>query len=297
MSSRPSRLAAYADLFQRMLDPTFLVDPATQVILEVNPAGEALIGEGGSITDLVLAEGRDEFAKGLRVSMRRYHPRLFESRWQVAGRTLIFEIVACPLHLSDGTDVLQIIARDITFRREAEEKLKILSTVDEMTGLFNFRHFKGVLAQEHARARRASHAYSVVFCDIDHFKHYNDRNGHPAGDALLEEMARILQKCTRNTDYCVRYGGEEFVVLCPETDAKQALVVAERIRSAVAKHDFAHAEAQPAGHLSFSIGVASFPEHGLTAEMVLHQADQAMYHSKTHGRDQVTVAQAEAKAA
>mgnify|MGYP000213688142 CR=1 FL=1 len=290
----PSSLAAYADLFQRMLDPTFLVDPATHVILEANPAAERVFASvsedwhGHPLLELAEPEARDEFAKALRVAMRRYHPRLFEARWKVAGKALIFEIVACPLRLSDGSEVLQVIARDVTFRREAEEKLRILSTVDEMTGMFNFRYFKTALALEHPRAERFQKPYAVVFCDIDNFKHYNDRNGHPAGDALLKEMAQLIIGCARTTDLCARYGGEEFVVLCPETNWEQAMVLAERIRSVVAAHPFAHAAAQPKGHLSFSIGVASYPADGQTPEQVLHAADQAMYHSKASGRNLVS---------
>lgn len=315
-SKMPSRLAAYADLFERLLDATILIDPNTNQILEVNPAAERIFGAdemsellGRNVVDLVEEPFREEFIKALRVSMRRYHPRQFEAQWLVmdpdkpgACKMVIVEIVACPLKLSDGTEVLQVIARDITFRREAEqklnallselksanEKLEILSTVDEMTKLHNFRYFKTALAQEHERAVRFKTPYAVIFCDIDNFKHYNDRNGHPAGDALLKEMAGVVKSCARTTDLCARYGGEEFVVLCPQIDWQHALVLAERIKACVTKHPFAHAEAQPLKCISFSIGVASFPQDAETAQEVVHAADQAMYWSKTHGRNQVS---------
>lgn len=292
--SRPSRLAAYADLFERMLDPTFLVDPATSRIIEANAAVERVFSRectGRTFLEFAPAEGRDDLAKALRMAMRRYHPRLSEVQWDVGGKLLTFEIVACPLALSDKTEVLQVIVRDITFRREAEEKLKVLSTVDEMTGLFNYRYFKTAMAQEHARSHRFENPYAIVFCDIDHFKQYNDNHGHQAGDALLREMAQIIRNHTRSTDLCARYGGEEFVILCPETDGKQGMALGERIRAAVAKHAFKDGATQPNGHLSFSIGVASYPVHGRTPEQVLHAADLAMYQSKDHGRDQVTSAE------
>jgi len=304
----PSRHAAYADLFERLLDATFLVDPSNYKILEVNPAAERIFGAdemaeliGRNIVDLVEEPFRPDFVKALRVSMRRYHPRQFEAQWLVmdpeqpgACKMVIVEIVACPLKLNDGTEVLQVIAHDITARREAEQKLKemnekleLLSTTDEMTKMFNFRHFKSQLAQEHERSVRFKTSYTIIFCDIDNFKHYNDRNGHPAGDALLREMAGVIKSCARTTDLCARYGGEEFVVLCPQIDWEQAMVLAQRIKTTVNKHPFPHAEAQPLKCISFSIGVASFSIDGKTAEEVLHAADQAMYYAKTHGRNQV----------
>lgn len=304
----PSSLAAYGDLFLRLLDATFLINPDTYSILEVNPAAERIFGAdemaeliGRNVVDLVENPFRDEFIKALRVSMRRYHPRMFEAQWLIMDpdkpggcKMVIVEIVACPLKLSDGTEVLQVIARDITARREAEtqlkalnEKLEILSTVDEMTKLHNFRHFKTALAAEHERSVRFKTPYAVIFCDIDNFKHYNDRNGHPAGDALLKEMAGVIKECARNTDLCARYGGEEFVVLCPQIDWQHALLLAERIKSVVTKHPFQHAEAQPLKCISFSIGVASYPIDGTKPEEVVQAADQAMYYSKTHGRNQV----------
>ena len=198
--------------------------------------------------------------------------------------------------------MLQVIARDISFRREAEqkmaklvdelkaanEKLEMLSNTDGMTGLNNFRYFKGQLVIEHARASRYADKYAIVFCDIDHFKHYNDRNGHPAGDDLLRHMAGVVRKCVRATDMPARYGGEEFVVLCPGVGLEGAQVLADRIRAAVAGADFPHAKAQPAGALTVSVGVSAFPADGSTAEQVLEASDQAMYFSKTHGRNRVT---------
>ena len=304
----PSRHAAYQDLFDRLLDATFLIHPETYEILELNPAAERIFGAeemkemiGRNVVDLVEAPFREDFIKALRVSMRRYHPRQFEAQWIVldpekpgACKMVIVEIVACPLKLNDGSEVLQVIARDITARREAErklkemnEKLEILSTHDEMTKIHNFRFFKNALASEHERSLRFKTPYTVIFCDIDNFKHYNDRNGHPAGDALLREMATVLKSCARTTDLVARYGGEEFVVLCPQIDWTQAIVLAQRIKAVVNKHPFVHAEAQPLKCISFSIGVASFMADGSTPEEVLHSADQAMYYAKTHGRNQV----------
>jgi diguanylate cyclase (GGDEF)-like protein/PAS domain S-box-containing protein len=309
-SKTPSQLAAYADLFDRLRDCMLLVDPETHLILEANMACEEILGlDPEFLVGLPLANWADpseraEFTKAMRVSMRRYYPRLFESRWNMGdGRVLYMEILACPIKLSDGNTVLQIQARDVSVRREAEIKMKellrevqeanakleVMSTVDEMTGLFNYRYFKTELQKEHLRSIRFSQPYVIIFCDIDHFKKYNDRNGHPAGDLLLREFAEVLKHTCRTTDVVVRYGGEEFAVICPGIDSKGGVVAAERIRKAIVSRAFAHGEHQPLGHISVSVGVASYPEHADNPELVLKAADEAVYLSKTGGRDRITV--------
>ena len=315
-SPTPSSLAAYSDLFERLLDPTFLLDPDSWVVLEVNSAGENAFGLKGDeiigrrLDVWVEQENRDEFSKGLRVAMRRYYPRKFESSWKLqSGQVVYTELTACPLKLSDETQVMQVIARDITARhesdlkiqnllaevQEANKKLEILSTVDEMTGLYNFRHFKNDVIKEHARCARYGSQYALIFCDLDHFKKYNDRNGHPAGDRLLKKLANILSKNCRVSDRVARYGGEEFVLICPEIDEAGALVLAERLREMVQLAAFPFAEHQPLGFVSLSMGVASFPQDGKTHEDVLQAADEAVYQSKSQGRNRVTVASSLAK--
>jgi diguanylate cyclase (GGDEF)-like protein/PAS domain S-box-containing protein len=306
----PSQLAAYADLFDRLRDCTLIVDPATQIILEANNACEDILGYepealvGRPILRMSEESEVEDFGKALRVSIRRYYPRFFDAKWKAAdGRILQVEVLACPLELSDGSTVLQLMARDVSYKREAEAKmqalltelqaanakLEILSTVDEMTGLFNFRYFKNELQKEHVRSERFEQPYAIIFCDIDHFKKYNDRNGHPAGDQLLREFGDLLKQVCRATDMIARYGGEEFAVICPGIDSKGGAIAAERIRKAVATRQFAHGEHQPLGHVSCSVGVASYPEHASTSDMVLKAADEAVYAAKAGGRDRIHV--------
>ena len=306
----PSQLAAYADLFDRLLDCTLLVEPGTLIVLEANDACERVFGlpmdkiVGRAITGWAEESARDDFGKALRVALRRYYPRQFDVRWRLASDRLIhMEVLACPLTLADGSTVLQVLARDVSFRREAESKmqallkelqaanakLEIMSTVDEMTGLFNFRHFKSELAKEHARATRFSHPYVIVFCDIDHFKKFNDRNGHPAGDRLLRQFADVLKRTCRSSDMISRYGGEEFAIICPGIDARGGAIAAERVRQAVAKTQFEYGEFQPLGLVSCSVGVASFPDHAASPELVLKAADEAVYAAKAAGRNKSIV--------
>lgn len=322
MPLSPSKRAAYSDLFEKILDMIFILDPETHGILEINPAAERFLGEfakiavGKNVMGLVLPAERAEFEKALRMSMRRYHPRVFESLWRLPSgpgmglgvpELLPMEILAGKMDLADGSSVLQVIARDISAKKEAETQVKALlaevqqanrklhelSIRDAMTGMFNFRFFKQQIEQEHIRASRYEDQYALVFFDLDNFKHYNDRNGHPAGDELIKAVASILRRACRNSDIPARYGGEEFVILCPGVDAQGAKILAERVRSTIESTRFIHSDAQPLGCVSVSVGVAAYPTHGADFETIIRTADEAMYHSKMHGRNQVTVASEE----
>ncbi|MFL5815306.1 MAG: diguanylate cyclase [Bdellovibrionia bacterium] len=312
-TSRYSQRARYLDLFNRMNDLVFLIAPETLRILDVNPAVELRMGltlqdlSGRALVDWVPEDVRADFEKHLRIAKRSYAPKKFRTRWKLKDSTLLtLEVVACWLRVGNVEEdaVMQIIGRDVTQEVEAQEqaqrymaelqalnkKLEELSTMDEMTKLSNFRQFKSQLQVEHDRCFRNREPYAIVFCDVDNFKHYNDRNGHPAGDALLRELARVIQSEARKSDLPARYGGEEFAVLCRATDLDGAMIFAERLRARIAEHEFPHGKDQPLGRISVSIGVAVFPDHGETPEAVLEAADQALYHSKKNGRNRVTPA-------
>ncbi|MGH8308252.1 MAG: sensor domain-containing diguanylate cyclase [Steroidobacteraceae bacterium] len=168
--------------------------------------------------------------------------------------------------------------------RTSQRELERLSVTDHLTGLYNRRRMREVLENEVRRSRRLKHTFAVLMGDVDHFKKYNDANGHPAGDAVLKRVASILQEASRDVDFVARYGGEEFFVLMPETDAGGAAEVAQRVRERLAK------EPLPAGAVTLSFGVAEFPAHGDTGESVISAADAVLYQAKREGRDQVVVA-------
>ena len=178
------------------------------------------------------------------------------------------------------------IAVAIENARLYEEKEKQAIT-DEKTGLFNYRHFQKALRDELRRANRYNHTLSLLMLDVDHFKHYNDRWGHPRGDEVLALLAQIMRENIRDVDVPVRYGGEEFMVVLPETGKTEAAGMGERIRKAVREHDFIYGEEQPEGRLTVSIGVATFPEDAQEAEAIVDRVDQAMYRAKSKGRDNV----------
>lgn len=167
-----------------------------------------------------------------------------------------------------------------------EEKEKEAIT-DEMTGLFNFRHFQKTLSDEIRRAKRYTHPVSVIMLDVDDFKLYNDHFGHPAGDELLRLLAKILKDSVRDTDSAYRYGGEEFVVVLPETKKEEALIFAERIMKKVRDEKFPFGESQPLGKVTISLGIASYPEDATGEEEIIDKADKALYKAKKKGKNRI----------
>jgi diguanylate cyclase (GGDEF)-like protein len=156
---------------------------------------------------------------------------------------------------------------------------------DGLTGLYNHRFFQEALARETALCMRHGRALSLLFADVDHFKQYNDRNGHQAGDTVLCRIAELLQKTVRMSDIVARYGGEEFVVLLPDTIKEAARESAERIRTAIESHPFPGGEGQPGGKMTVSIGLSSFPEDGREPGALIQGADSALYAAKHSGRN------------
>ena len=162
------------------------------------------------------------------------------------------------------------------------ERLTALATTDGLTGLKNHRHFQEALQQACTFADRQQLPVSLIMLDVDYFKKYNDTYGHPAGDEVLKTIAGILIDNARNYDLAARYGGEEFVVLSPGTDAEGAVLLGERIRSAVAAHKWSLRE------VTVSVGAATrIPQPGDGPQLV-SQADIALYHSKRCGRNAVS---------
>ncbi len=176
------------------------------------------------------------------------------------------------------------------------EKLQSLVIVDSLTGLYNHKYFEEILPKEVARAKRYNRPLTLLFIDIDFFKHYNDMNGHERGNMVLKQLAEVLQKTSRHSDtvfkmtpidIVARYGGEEFVVVLPETDKKGGIVRAKRLLSDVKEYPFYNREAQPGGYLTVSIGVAEFPGEAVEWTELIKKADEALYEAKNTGRNKV----------
>ena len=165
-----------------------------------------------------------------------------------------------------------------------------LASTDGLTGVYNQRTFQERLSQEIARAGRYSRPLSVLMIDVDHFKVYNDTYGHPQGDIVLQDLARLLQEMSRTSDTVARCGGEEFAIILPETDSVGAQTIAQRLCEQVERYPFQGQELMPGSTLTLSIGVATYASAG-SKETLLQAADTALYTAKREGRNRVCVAQ------
>jgi len=165
------------------------------------------------------------------------------------------------------------------------QQTRELSISDGLTGLYNQMHFFELLDLETKKSQRYNLNYSLIIFDVDHFKNFNDSNGHLRGSETLRAIGAIMKKKFRSTDLLAKYGGDEFVIILPQTDKVGAYLAAERLRESVEKQVFPGAETQPQKKLTISIGLASYPEHGQTDEEILNHADKSLYFAKESGRN------------
>ncbi len=174
------------------------------------------------------------------------------------------------------------------------ERAEEMAVTDELTKVYNHRYFARTLLTELKRAERHGEQVGLCMVDVDHFKKFNDTHGHLKGNEVLIQIAKIMRIAMRETDVVARYGGEEFAVILPKTSKSHAAALASRLREAVEEIMFPGAESQPLGKLTVSIGVAAYPDDSDTADSVsniIELADQALYQSKSAGRNRVTVTQ------
>lgn len=181
-------------------------------------------------------------------------------------------------------DLSGVSLQNYKFLDNAKEE----AITDALTGLYNRRFFYEKARDVVHKSIKYHTPVSIFIFDIDHFKKYNDMHGHPEGDYLLKELSQILKENSREGDIISRYGGEEFIVLMPDTDKEGAIIYAEKIRKIVESYPFRHKEKQPLGYISISGGVASYPSDGNSIEAVIKCADEALYESKKSGRNMVT---------
>jgi diguanylate cyclase (GGDEF)-like protein len=171
--------------------------------------------------------------------------------------------------------------------RDANRTLETLAITDGLTSLFNRRHFQDTLETEVRRAEQQGRVLSLLLLDIDHFKQYNDRHGHPEGDAALQRVAAQVTKSIRSSDMAFRYGGEELAILLPGCPKTQGADVAEKMRNAIRTHP--QRPGRFGGPLTVSIGIAVFPEDARTPSGLMDAADANLYAAKAQGRDRVAV--------
>lgn len=210
------------------------------------------------------------------------------SRGEVRG-ILIAESATSNFFHERDLQLVSIVGRAAALAMENAElhqRTEELTITDALTGAFNYRYFVKKLEEEKRRASRYNLALSIIMVDIDWFKKVNDSYGHEAGNIILRDLGCTIKDCVRDVDIFFRYGGEEFVIILPQTHLKEATLIGERIRLAVAATDHKIGGGE-ALNVTVSVGVSSFPENGHSQEELVSLADKALYRAKEEGKNLV----------
>ena len=265
-------------------------------IVYVNPAFERLMGYShdevvgqnarvlqGPDTDIKTRENiRNAMANGERI-------RTQILNYTKSGQPLWMDINIVPIFNEQGQlAYFAAIERDLTEHKMLQQRLEILASTDALTGLPNRQAIMGKAKTEFSRARRYERPLSLVMIDVDHFKSINDTYGHAAGDHVLTNVGHILGDSLRESDILARIGGEEFVLLLPDTPKANAEHVAERMREQLANSTIKYQNIEIS--ITASFGVAAITAEDDTLEQMLGRADLAMYEAKNNGRNQVKTA-------
>jgi diguanylate cyclase (GGDEF)-like protein len=263
------------------------------------------VAAGDGIAGLVAAEGRPLLVEDLGLDSRLTRPLRPRYRTTsclvvplaVRGRVigvinLADKETGAPFSSEDLEAVLTVTAHAAwALQRSAfhgrMHALREQAITDSLTGLANRRYLEMRIREEAGRAKRHGSAFTLTMLDLDGFKVYNDREGHPAGDALLIAIAQVIRTAARDTDLVARYGGDEFAVVSPETRVTEALPLAERIRESVAKHHFGLPGLPASGGITLSAGVAGFPDDASDPVSLVRAADAALYRAKAAGKNRI----------
>jgi diguanylate cyclase (GGDEF)-like protein/PAS domain S-box-containing protein len=243
---------------------------------------------GRSSPDLYVdAAVRETFMETLR---REGHVTGFTAQLRASSGRAFWVLMNAKIFDLEGESVFMVGFAELTAQKELEERLRTLATTDALTGAFNRRHFFEQGESELDRAGRYGRSTSLAMVDVDHFKAFNDELGHAAGDAALRGLVALLRREVRSVDLVARLGGEEFVLLFPETGLRAAAATADRLRRTVAGHSFADHGLPPERRMTVSMGVAEWRSKESLGDF-LNRADEALYQAKASGRDRVVAAE------
>lgn len=280
----------FRNIARTAVDAIILADSNGDIILW-NASAQRIFGyteeeiRGKPLTVLMPEQYRDGHQKGMErvksTGKSSYFGKITEMQGLRKDRNIFPIELSVSMWRSGKETFFSGIIRDITKRKELESKLEKTATTDRLTQAYTRTKFHEVIKAEFERAKRYSHALSIIMFDIDHFKTINDTYGHAAGDYVLQTLTQIVKENLRELDCLVRWGGEEFVVITPETDVGRAEVLAERIRKAIEGYRF-----DQAGTVTISLGVTQYGEND-TEDSLIKRADDAMYVAKGKGRNRV----------
>ena len=276
---------------------------ASGLATDLNAVGPIRVGEG--VAGEVIDTGKPVLVTDLRSAGRKPAPaeRHYKTDSFISYPIAIGGRKVGVLNITDKSSgdaydavdlsLLEIIGPQVALALERAEwqerasEFELRSITDQLTGLPNLRYLEKRLPEELNRSTRYNYPMSFLMIDIDDFKIYNDRNGHQAGNDALQLTANCLKDALRAADVALRYGGEEFCILLPQTGHDEAQVIAERIRQRVRTEEFPHGKSQPLGRVTVSIGVSTFSNELDTAEKIIGAADRALYQAKHQGKDRV----------
>lgn len=214
-----------------------------------------------------------------------------KARQAVLGVLIAVNKLKCGSFSESDLSVLSVLANQTAIAIENADlykRVEQLAVTDELTQVYNFRYLKTALRRELDRAARFREAFSILMLDVDNLKAYNERFGHLRGSTVLKQLAYVIKMTARSIDFVAKYGGDEFLLILPHTPKEGALVLAERIRIAVATQPFPEV---PSGEITCSIGVSTYPEDGESVGEIIESADNALYAAKRGGKNRVLCAQ------
>ena len=209
---------------------------------------------------------------------------------QLLAELGVTDFLAKPFSDFDLQHVIARFRKDHFLQKELE-RVEIAADTDRLTGLANRRRLDEFLEAMLTLFPEEKQPFSFIIADVDHFKHYNDTHGHQMGDVVLASVASVFKKRVRRGDLAARFGGEEFVVILPNCGKKNAILIGEKLRRAIADEKIPYQEQQPLGNLTCTFGVATFPEDADTKELLMKKADDCLYDGKESGRNKVVSAE------
>jgi diguanylate cyclase (GGDEF)-like protein len=289
-----------------VLDETanaLVLKAASGLATDVTAVDPVRVGEG--VSGEVINTGKAALVSDVRIAGRKPAPpeRLYKTNSFISYPIMIGERKVGVLNVTDKTSgasydevdlsLLEMIGPQLALALERAEwqeratEFQLRSITDQLTGLPNLRYLQERLPEELNRSKRYDYPMSFLMIDIDDFKTYNDKNGHIAGNLALQITAHSLKDALRSADVALRYGGEEFCILLPQTGLVEAKAIAERIREHVSMTRFPHGETQPLGRVTISVGVSTFSKNIDTYDKIIAAADRALYESKSMGKNRV----------